>query len=225
LGVRLEWTLTGKRALTRHLGGNQIYHLATADLNAFLKRNLRLERVDHAALGKLLSPRSRIPPNAKARAPWNDPDYRARRAAFLTLRLLAEREADKFGDDPTAAWRTCRDSPAQIRGYLRELRDGKRSPKRGRPKNKSRYRPITDFRPITDYRIDACFQSIELIPVTAPGIIISAQPKLLPTIVGGSNACARKIVTSNSPHHLLDQPDPGKGDATNLTDRCLTKVD
>src|SRR6266540_2607822 len=75
LCVRLEWTLTGKRALTRHIGGNQIHHLATADLNAFLKRNLRLERVDHAALGKLLFPRSRIPPNAQARAPWNDPDY------------------------------------------------------------------------------------------------------------------------------------------------------
>jgi hypothetical protein len=206
LCVRLEWILSGTRALTRHLGGNQIHHVLMADLNAFLKRNLRLERVDHAALGKLLFPRSRTPPNAQARMPWSDPDYRARRAAFLMLQLLAEREVDKFGGDPSAAWRTCRDSPAQIRGYLRELRDGKRPPKRGRPKNKSRYRPITDLRPITDYRIDACFRPIELIPVTTPGITISAQPKSLPTILGDSNACARKIGTSN--------------DATNLTDSC-----
>jgi hypothetical protein len=174
LCVRLEWTLTGKRALTRHLGGNQIKYLLTADLNAFLSRNLRLERVDHVALGNLLfiTPR-RIPPNAQA--PWNDPDYRAKRAAFLALRILAYREHDKFGDWD-AAWRTCRDSPAQIRGYLRGLREGKRAPKRGRPNNKSRYRPITDFRPITDYRIDACFQPIHM-PVTAPGIIIAASPK------------------------------------------------
>src|SRR5262249_7710366 len=34
LCVRLEWTLTGKRALTRHLGGNQINHLLATDLNA-----------------------------------------------------------------------------------------------------------------------------------------------------------------------------------------------
>src|SRR5215470_16923927 len=118
--VRLEWTLTGKRAL---LGGNQIYHLATADLNAFLRRNIRLERVDHVALGNLLFPPRRIPPDSPT--PWNDPDYRATRAAFLDLSLLAEREVDKFGGDPTAAWRTCRDSPAQLRGYLRGLREGK----------------------------------------------------------------------------------------------------
>jgi len=58
--VRLEWTLTGKRAVNRHLGRNQIYHLATADLNAFLRRNIRLERVDHVALGNLLFPPRRV---------------------------------------------------------------------------------------------------------------------------------------------------------------------
>src|SRR5262249_14350370 len=144
------WPILARQ--TRHLGGNQIHHLATADLNAFLKRNLRLERVDHVALGNLLCPPRRILPNAQG--PWNDPDYRAKRAAFLALRILAAREADKFGDWE-AAWRTCRDSPAQIRGYLRGLRDGKCPRKRGRPKHKPRYR-----RPITDYRIDTCFQPI-----------------------------------------------------------------
>jgi hypothetical protein len=77
LCVRLEWTLTGKPALQRHLGGNQIHHQTSADLNAFLKRNLHLERVDHVALGNLLFPRQRLTPNA--RPPWNDPDYRPRR--------------------------------------------------------------------------------------------------------------------------------------------------
>jgi hypothetical protein len=187
LCVRLEWTLTGKRALTRHLGGNRIYDLATADLNAFLKRNLRLERVDHAALGNLLFPPRRIPPNAQA--PWNDPDYRAKRAAFLALRNLAYRECDKF-DDWDAARRTCRDSSAQIRGYLRELREGKRSQNRGRPKHRPGYRRV----PITDYHIDACFQRIELEPVTpAASIIMSALAKSPPKRLCASNACGHKI--------------------------------
>ena len=156
LCVRLEWTLTGKGALTRHLGGNCINHLATADLNAFLKRNLRLERVDHAALGNLLFRPRRIPPNAQP--PWNDPDYRPKRAAFLVLLLRSVRSTN-------SATRLSRGghvetSPAQIRGYLKDLREGKRPPKRGRPKDKSRYRPITEYRPITDYRIDRCFQPI-----------------------------------------------------------------
>jgi hypothetical protein len=205
LCVRLEWTLTGKPALTRHLGGNRIDHLAAADLNAFLKRNLRLERVDHVALGNLLFTPRPIPPDA--RAPWNDPNYRAKRAAFLALRNLAYREGYKFGDS-TAALRTCRDSPAQIRGYLRELREGKRPRKRGRPKDKSRYRPITAYRPITDYRIDACFQAIDLVPVSSPGIIISTQPKSLPLTAGNSNACQDKI-NNHNPH----QPEKTNSDS------------
>jgi hypothetical protein len=211
LCVRLEWTLTGKRALTRHLGGNQVDHIAAADLNAFLKRNLRLERVDHAALGNLLYPPRRT--RANGLEPWNDPHSLAKRAALQALRRLADREVDKFGDWESA-WRTCRDSPAQIRGYLRSLRDRQRRRKRGRrgrPKGKSRYRPITDFRPITDYRINACFRPIELIPVTSPGIIISAQPKSLATIAGNSNACTLKIHTNNDARlnrdPLTKQPD------------------
>jgi hypothetical protein len=199
LCVRLEWTLTGKPALERHLGGNQIDHLAKADLNAFLKRNLRLERVDHAALGKLLFPPRPIPP--KTQAPMNDPDYRAKRAAVHALQLLAARELGKFGDWD-AAWKTCWESPAQIRGYLRSLRDRQRRRKRGRrgrPKGKSRYRPITDFRPITNYRIDACFRRIELMPVTSAGIIISAQPKSLTTTAGNSSACTLKFIRTPAP--------------------------
>jgi hypothetical protein len=216
--VRLEWTLTGNPALTRHLGGNRIYHLATADLNGFLRRNLRLERVDHVALGNLFCGIKNTARRDRSSTPteyktiwdqWKDPNYRARRAAFLVLRLLADREKDKFGD-PIAAWRTCRDSPAQIRGYLRELRDGKRPRKRGRPKQKR-----GDRRPITDYLINVCFQPIELIPVTAPGITMSASPKLLPIFQDNSNPCEHKIdtnrkiginngITPNPPSHEPD---------------------
>jgi hypothetical protein len=66
--VRLEWTLTGKRALTRHLGGNQIKHLLTADLNAFLRRNIRLERANHVALGNLFRGIKDL------RKQWKDPN-------------------------------------------------------------------------------------------------------------------------------------------------------
>jgi len=226
LCVRLEWTLTGKRALTRHLGGNQIYHLATADLNAFLRRNLRLERVDHVALGNLFCGIKNTDRRDRSCTPteyktiwdqWKDPNYRARRAASLVLHNLAAREEDKFGDWQAArAWR---DSPAQIRGYLRGLREGKRPRKRGRPK----HNPTNRRRPITDYRIDACFQPIELIPVTAPGIIIAAQPKSLPTTAGDSDACTLKIHTKPNPYPMTQRPDKPNadsrdGDATNLTD-------
>jgi hypothetical protein len=104
--VRLEWTLTGTRALTRHSGGNQINDLMTADLNAFLERNIRLERVDHVAFGKLFRgvkstgtrDRSRplIGKAASMVEQWDDPKYRAERAAHLVLRALAYRELDKF---------------------------------------------------------------------------------------------------------------------------------
>jgi hypothetical protein len=179
LCVRLEWTLTGKRALTRHLGGNQTHHLATADLNAFLRRNLRLERVDHIALGNLYcgikNTARRVPSCTRTEYKtiwdqWKDPNYRAGRAAFLVLHNLAAREEDKFGDWE-AAWRTCQDSPAQIRGYFRTLRDGKRPRKRGRPKHKARYR-----RPITDY---------------------GAKAKSLPIPSDDSNTCERKIGTNS----------------------------
>ena len=67
--IRLEWTLKGKPALVRHLGGNQITDLLAADLNAFLKRNLRLARVDHVAVGKLFKVR-RGRNQARSMRPW-----------------------------------------------------------------------------------------------------------------------------------------------------------
>jgi hypothetical protein len=183
LVVRLEWTLSRKPALERYLGGNQIKHLLSADLNAFLKRNLRLERVDHAALGnlfrriKITRRRIRTKPANGSRVRtigelWTDPAYRAERAAFLILRALAHREHGKF-----ASWEqaleVCQNSPAQIRGYFRELRDGKRRARRGRPKDTLRIQR----RAITDYRINACFRTIQLQRVPPPGIIIATQLK------------------------------------------------
>ena len=141
--IRLEWTLKGKPALVRHLGGNQITDLIAADLNAFLKRNLRLARVDHVAVGRLFKVRrgrNHAPSMSRdAHSPilkqWEDPKYRARRAAFLVLRVLAYRESAKLGEEH--ALHVCQESPAQVRGYLRSLRPG--------------------GKPLTDYRINTLF--------------------------------------------------------------------
>jgi hypothetical protein len=123
--IRLEWTLKGRRALVRHIGGNQINDLLSADLNAFLKDNLRLARVDHVAVGKLFKVR-RCTNHARsmgrgAASPilkqWHDPKYRAKRAAFLVLRVLAYRESPRLSEEH--ALHVCQESPAQVRGYLR----------------------------------------------------------------------------------------------------------
>ena len=154
--IRLEWTLSGKRALERHTGGNRINDLLAADLNAFLVRNLRLARVDHVAVGKLFSVRrstSHVRRISRGCASpilkqWRDPNYRARRAAFLVLRVLAYRESDgpspKFADFDQAL-HVCQESPAQVRGYLRSLRQGSK--------------------PLTDYQINGCFRRVPLLPV------------------------------------------------------------
>jgi hypothetical protein len=149
--MRLEWTLAGKPALVRHLGGNQIDDLLAADLNSSLACNLRLARVDHVAVGKLFSVRygrnhaqsvshGGASPILKQ---WRDPKYRARRAAFLVLRVLAYRESPKLSEEH--ALHVCQESPAQIRGYLRGLRAGSKR--------------------LTDYHIDRCFKPVRLLPV------------------------------------------------------------
>ena len=149
--VRLEWTLKGKPALVRHLGGNQIAVLLTTDLNAFLERNLRLARVDHVAVGKLFkvkrgrtyAPRMNRHASSPILKRWADPKHRARRAAFLVLRVLAYRQSAKLGEEHSL--HVCQESPAQVRGYLRGLRPG--------------------GKPLTDYRINNCFRPVRLLPV------------------------------------------------------------
>lgn len=151
--IRLEWTLKGKRALVRHLGGNRIDDLLTADLNAFLERNLRLARVDHVAVGKLVNVKlGRNHAGSVSRAgarsiteQWQDPKYLARRAAFLVLRVHAYRE---LGRVPArfASWEQAlhvsQELPAQVRGYLRGLRKGNKG--------------------LSEYRISGCFRPARL---------------------------------------------------------------
>jgi len=163
--VRLEWTLSRKPAVVRHVGGNKIEDLLTADLGEFMERNLRLEEVNHVKLGYLLggipSRRRKKPQNPPASnrptilEQLRDADYRARQRAGVLLRRLANREEKKFADYEQALW-VCQHSPAQIRGYLKELRDGGHPRKRGRPRNVPRRE-----RPITDYQIDSCFRRIK----------------------------------------------------------------
>ena len=163
--VRLEWTLSRKPAVVRHVGGNRIEDLLTADLGEFMERNLRLEEVNHVKLGYLLggipSRRRKKPQNPPASNrptildQLRDADYRARQRAGVLLRRLANREETKFADYEQALW-VCQHSPAQIRGYLKELRDGGHPRKRGRPRNVPRRE-----RPITDYQIDSCFRRIK----------------------------------------------------------------
>ena len=163
--VRLEWTLSRKPAVVRHVGGNKIEDLLTADLGEFMERNLRLEEVNHVKLGYLLggipSRRRKKPQNPPASnrptilEQLRDADYRARQRAGVLLRRLANREETKFADYEQALW-VCQHSPAQIRGYLNELRDGGHPRKRGRPRNVPRRE-----RPITDYQIDSCFRRIK----------------------------------------------------------------
>jgi hypothetical protein len=162
--LRLEWTLTGKRALIRHLGGNSIKHLLRADLNAFLKRNIRLEHADYVALGHLFRG-TKNTGRATRTLQLHDNTaklaYRAERAARRRLRRLAYREQEKMGGLELSLL-ICQNSPAQIRGYCRELRDGNYRSRRGRPKKSK----ASSRRPITDYRINRCFQRIHLVQVT-----------------------------------------------------------
>jgi hypothetical protein len=153
LCVRLEWTLKGKRAIERYLGGNQIKDLAIADLADFCRQNMRLVRVDYAMLGELFGGQP-VAAASSRMAQWTDPSYLARRAAHLNLRLLADREYEngKLPDREWAMW-ICQNSPAQIRGVCNELRDKDRKTARGRPSA----RPLPSRPSVTDYRIKGCF--------------------------------------------------------------------
>jgi hypothetical protein len=164
--VRLEWTLSRKPAVVRHVGGNKIDDLLTADLGTFMERNLRLEEVDHVELGYLLAgiparrrKKLQNPPDSNGPTTivdqLRDPDYRASRRANMLSHWLANREETKFADYEQALW-VCQYSPAQIRGYLKEWRDGTHPRKRGRPRNVPRR-----VRRITDYQIDSCFRRIK----------------------------------------------------------------
>lgn len=167
LCVRLEWTLTGKPTLTRYLGGNQIQHLQGLDLNTFLTRNIRLEQLDYVAFGNLFRRSRRIrkaAPGTRSIGPahYDNPDYRAWRAAHLILQKLAYEEADRPGGP--GDWdlaMTVAHNPAYVRSYCRRLRDEDQK-QRG-----SKKRSLLQRTAITDYRIEQCFDPVELIPITS----------------------------------------------------------
>jgi hypothetical protein len=146
LVVRLEWTLTGTTALARHVGGNQVNHLLGADLNAFLERKLRLADIDHLALGKLFNIRNDQADGTTGaiKNRWSDPDCRALRAARVALHAHAYREYEQGRFETLEdAVEICERSPAQIRGYLRKLRQ-------------------RNWPGLTDYRINGCFRPVLL---------------------------------------------------------------
>lgn len=167
--LRLEWTLKGKSALERHLGGNQLHDLLAADLNGFLEHNLCLERVNHAAIGDRFSRRK------------VHTYLTAEQKGHRVLRGLAYREHDER-EDWELTMLICANSPAHVRGYLRTLRAGKRPKRRGRPK-----KPSITHRSPTDHQINACFHKIGLIPVNATGVITLADLKSQPEHPDDSN--------------------------------------
>jgi hypothetical protein len=167
--TRLEWTLSRKPAIKRYLYGNKLDNLIRADLNKFLARNLRLERIDHIALGNLF----RIKTNLGFRKPPTD--EKARRAAYFVLRCLAYRETRDSDDGELMLW-ICQNSPAQVRGYLMSLRN------RTCPRRYIRSKQITRRRkPITDYRINRCFKRVRLSPYNyyAPNLNHTLQTQSL----------------------------------------------
>jgi hypothetical protein len=154
--TRFEWTLKSS-AIKTHLGGNQIDDLLNANLRTFVHKHMKLERVDYAAVGKLLAPKVARP----HKWPANDPDYWARLAAYRLLRFYWYKEIDKCpkcSADATCgrhqlALRVWQQSPAHIRGFLHRQRTGVRVRKLGRPRKRRR-----QARPdITLYQISRCF--------------------------------------------------------------------
>jgi hypothetical protein len=132
-----------------------------------MERNLRLEQVDHVALGYVIQGiparrRPKSPQNAPSsnkmgiRDPYKDPNYRAQHVAFVFQRWLTLRELERGHYPDWEQASACENSPAQVRACLKELRDEGRPRRRGRPRNVPRRE-----RPITDYQIDSCFRRIK----------------------------------------------------------------
>lgn len=139
--THFEWTLKGS-AIKTHLGGKQIDDLLNANLRTFVGTHLNLERVDHAAVGKLLDPKVARPHDW----PFDDPDFWARQAAFRAIRFTWYKATAKCrkcsragpcGKHEWALW-AWQHSPAHVRGFLRSLKSA-------------------SHRPITPYRIGRCF--------------------------------------------------------------------
>jgi hypothetical protein len=156
LCVRLEWTLTGRRALARHLGGNHVHNLTTLNLTKFINRNLRLVRVDYAALGRLFGWREADYPECRD-DPWAQPEYRGRHAMLALATYYFGSNAELDQSDWWRMRRAFHTSPAQVRSLCRRWWRGVSRKKRGRPKQ----RTMQHRRSVSDYRIDACFRRVQ----------------------------------------------------------------
>ncbi|MCY1333052.1 hypothetical protein D9M68_367950 [compost metagenome] len=126
--VRVEWTLRGDTIKDQlRLGGKQLQDLQSADLADFVRRNLIQAEIDHSRLGRLFLSRGQLQRLGRQKADrrfvpdgMTARDYWAMRAGMLFLHVRAARDVDRLGG---AEWATevAQNSPAQVRGYLKEL--------------------------------------------------------------------------------------------------------
>lgn len=127
--VRAEWTLRGDAIKNQlRLGGRQVQDLQGADLADFIRRNLIQAEIDHFKLGRLFFGIGRLQRLAREKADrrfvpagMTAQDYWAMRAGMLFLRVRAARDVDRLGGEEWAI-QVAQNSPAQVRGYLNELR-------------------------------------------------------------------------------------------------------
>jgi len=145
--VRVEWTLRGDAISNQlRLGGRQVQELHGADLADFVRRNLIQAEVDHSRLGRLFLSRGQLQRLGRQKA---DPrfvpdgmtakDYWAMRAGMHFLYVRAVRDVDRLGGEEWAI-QVAQNSPAQVRGYLKELRqrEEKRLSQSGRTGGRTR---------------------------------------------------------------------------------------
>ncbi|MCA1491819.1 hypothetical protein I6F11_12895 [Ensifer sp. NBAIM29] len=127
--VRAEWTLKGVAIRKQlRLGGRQVQDVQGADLVDFVRRNLIQAETDHSRLGHLFLSKGQLQRLAREKAgrPFvpagmTPQEYWAMRAGLLFLRVRAARDVDRLGGEEWAI-QVAQNSPAQVRGYLKELR-------------------------------------------------------------------------------------------------------
>ncbi|MBW9062019.1 hypothetical protein JNB71_01700 [Rhizobium herbae] len=147
--VRAEWTLKGDAIKDQlRLRGKQVHDLHGADLADFVRRNLIQAEIDHSKLGRLFLGKAQLQrlgcQKAAGRfvpAGMTAQDYWAMRAGMLFLHVRAARDVDRLGGEEWATEVT-QNSPAQVRGYLKELqhREEKRLQQSGRKVGRARRR-------------------------------------------------------------------------------------
>ena len=159
LGIHMEFKLSGERAIVGHLGGDQLDDLINADLMAFIKNNLILEKLDREKLARLIMPKpvallkraGRRKARSRTARQMNDAEYRLRRTRhWLTLYC----QGDDEGPMPEDIWGS---SPAQVRGWWRaHLKKQARKQAKGPAPSRARRKRLTKR------KLDACFVRIPI---------------------------------------------------------------